>query len=300
VIVEVRGFVKTYGEVKAVDSIDLSLDEGGILAVAGPDGAGKTSLFRALTGLIDFDEGKVTIAGHDVRAALDRIKPILGYMPQSFSLYPDLSVEENLEFYAGLFGIGGATLAAKEKTFYEFSGLAPFARRRAGALSGGMKQKLALSCALVHDPKVLILDEPTTGVDPLSRRQFWEILFDLKKAGSAILVSTPYMDEVGLADRAVLVHQGKKLAEGTPAEIAGRFHGSLFRLRREPTVDLMQRAGDIAGISARRFGSSVHLYGPPGYTADRLSRDLELAGIGADVEPLEPELEDVFVQMMAG
>jgi ABC-type multidrug transport system ATPase subunit len=298
VIVEVRGFTKSYGEIKAVDSLDLSLGEGEILAVAGPDGAGKTSLFRALTGLIDFDAGEAKIAGHDVRAALDRIKPILGYMPQSFSLYPDLSVEENLAFYAGLFGIAGAPLAAKKKTLYDFSGLAPFAGRRAAALSGGMKQKLALSCALVHDPRVLVLDEPTTGVDPLSRRQFWEILFALKKTGGAILVSTPYMDEVSLADRAMLVHRGKKLAEGTPAEIAARFRGSLFRLKREPTVDLVDRAGRIQGVSARRFGSSLHLYAPPGYTADRLSRELENEGIGGRVDPLEPELEDVFVQMM--
>jgi ABC-2 type transport system ATP-binding protein len=300
VIVEVRGFTKTYGEIKAVDSLDLSLDEGGILAVAGPDGAGKTSLFRALAGLIEFDAGEASIAGHDVRRAFDRIKPILGYMPQSFSLYPDLSVEENLGFYAGLFGIVGSALAAKKATLYEFSGLGPFAKRRAGKLSGGMKQKLALSCALVHDPKVLILDEPTTGVDPLSRRQFWEILFSLKNSGGAILVSTPYMDEVSLADRAVLIHQGKKLAEGPPAEIAGRFNGSLFRMRREPTVDLMKRAGGIEGVSARRFGSSIHLYGPPGYTVDEMSRALDRAGIGAEVEALEPELEDVFVQMMEG
>jgi ABC-type multidrug transport system ATPase subunit len=300
VIIEVTGFTKTYGEIKAVDSLDLSIDEGKILAIAGPDGAGKTSLFRALAGLIEFDAGEAKIAGHDVRTSFDRIKPILGYMPQSFSLYPDLSVEENLGFYAGLFGITGSDLAAKKTRFYEFSGLGPFAGRRAGKLSGGMKQKLALSCALVHDPKVLILDEPTTGVDPLSRRQFWEILFSLKNSGSAILVSTPYMDEVSHADQAVLVHQGRKLAEGTPAQIAGRFHGSLFRLKREPTVDLMKRAGAIEGLSARRFGSSIHLYGPPGYTVDRLTSDLERSGIGADVEPLQPELEDVFVQMMEG
>jgi len=300
VIVEVTGFTKTYGEIKAVDSLDLSIDEGKILAIAGPDGAGKTSLFRALAGLIEFDAGEAKIAGHDVRTSFDRIKPILGYMPQSFSLYPDLSVEENLGFYAGLFGVGGSALVAKKTRLYEFSGLGPFAGRRAGKLSGGMKQKLALSCALVHDPKVLILDEPTTGVDPLSRRQFWEILFSLKNSGSAILVSTPYMDEVSHADQAVLVHQGRKLAEGTPAQIAGRFHGSLFRLKREPTVDLMKRAGAIEGLSARRFGSSIHLYGPPGYTVDRLTSDLERSGIGADVEPLQPELEDVFVQMMEG
>ena len=297
-IVEVREFTKTYGEIKAVDALDLSLDEGKILAVAGPDGAGKTSLFRALTGLIEFDAGEAKIAGYDVRTAFDRIKPILGYMPQSFSLYPDLSVEENLLFYAGLFGVGGSVLAAKKATLYDFSGLGPFAGRRAGKLSGGMKQKLALSCALIHDPKVLILDEPTTGVDPLSRRQFWEILSSLKNSGSAILVSTPYMDEVSHADRAVLLHQGRKLAEGTPAQLASGFHGTLFRLKRDPTVDLMKRAGEIEGLSARRFGSSIHMYGPPGYTVDRLSSELERSGIGADVEPLQPELEDVFIQMM--
>jgi ABC-2 type transport system ATP-binding protein len=300
VIIEVRRLTRAYGEIQAVDSMDLDLDEGEILAVAGPDGAGKTSLFRALAGLIDFEADRATIAGYDVRTRFDRIKPLLGYMPQSFSLYADLSVEENLRFYAGLFGITGSVFAAKQEKLYAFSGLGPFARRRAGALSGGMKQKLALSCALVHDPKVLILDEPTTGVDPLSRRQFWDILGSLKHSGSAILVSTPYMDEVGLADRAVLVHQGKKLAEGRPAEIAGRFRGTLFRLKAEPTIDLIARAGAIEGFSARRFGSSVHLYGPGDCTVERLRGRLDEAGLPSDVEPLLPELEDVFVQMMEG
>lgn len=299
-IVEVRGLTKSYGEIKAVDAIDLDLDEGEILAVAGPDGAGKTSLFRTLAGLIDFDAGEATIAGHDIRREFDRIRSTLGYMPQSFSLYPDLSVEENLRFYAGLFGLAKREFDAKKERLYEFSGLERFAGRRAGKLSGGMKQKLALSCALVHDPRVLILDEPTTGVDPLSRRQFWEILFSLRKAGSAILVSTPYMDEVSLADRAVLVHRGTKLAEGTPADIAGRFHGTVFRVRSTPTPDLMARAREIEGVTARRFGSSLHFYGPPGYSIEALRGGLVRAGLPADVEALQPELEDVFVQMMEG
>lgn len=297
-IVEVRGLSKSYGPIKAVDSMDLDLDAGEILAIAGPDGAGKTSLFRSLAGLVEFEDGEAKIAGYDVSSTFDRIKPTLGYMPQSFSLYPDLSVEENLRFYASLFGLKKSEFAVKKDRLYEFSGLGRFAGRRAGKLSGGMKQKLALSCALVHDPKVLILDEPTTGVDPLSRRQFWEILFSLKKSGSAILVSTPYMDEVGLADRAVLVHQGKKLAEGTPAEVIGRFHGTVFRLRRTPTADLMTRALEIEGVSARRFGSSIHFYGPPEYSIDRLRDGLAGAGLPTDVESLQPELEDVFVQMM--
>ena len=299
-IVEIRGLTKTYGPIKAVDSMDLDLDEAEILAVAGPDGAGKTSLFRSLAGLVDFESSVAKIAGHDIHKEFDRIKPALGYMPQSFSLYPDLSVEENLRFYAGLFGLHKNDFAVRRERLYEFSGLGRFASRRAGKLSGGMKQKLALSCALVHDPRVLILDEPTTGVDPLSRRQFWEILFSLKKTGSAILVSTPYMDEVSLADRTVLVHRGKKLAEGTPADIADRFHGTVFRLRSAPTADLMTRARGIEGVVARRFGSSVHLYGPPGYSIDKLRDGLTRAGLPTDVESLQPELEDVFVQMMEG
>jgi len=298
VIVEARRLTRTYGDIKALEDVDLVLEEGEILAVAGPDGSGKTSLFRALAGLIDFQAETATIAGHDIRADFDRIKPFLGYMPQSFSLYPDLSVEENLRFYAGLFGIEREEFAAKKDRLYEFSGLGPFARRRAGKLSGGMKQKLALSCALVHDPKLLILDEPTTGVDPLSRRQFWEILISLRKSGSAILVSTPYMDEVELADRAMLMHQGRVLAEGKPAELRGRFRGRVYRLRLAPTVELLDRARALRGVSARRFGSSVQLYAPPDHSPADLKRDLERAGISQDPEPIEPELEDVFVQLM--
>jgi ABC-2 type transport system ATP-binding protein len=300
VIVEVRKLTKSYGEIKAVDSMDLDLDEHEIVAIAGPDGAGKTTLFRSLVGLVDYDAGEARIGGHDVRSAFGKIKRLLGYMPQTFSLYPDLSVEENLRFYAGLFGLSRAQFDAKKEPLYRFSGLGPFAKRRAGQLSGGMKQKLALSCALVHDPKVFILDEPTTGVDPLSRRQFWDILISLKNSGSAILVSTPYMDEVGLADRVVLVHRGKKLAEGKPAEIVGRFRGKVFRIRRKATAEIMTRLGGILGISARRFGSSIHLYAPQDYTADQVRADLERAGVPTDVEPLSPELEDVFVQMMEG
>jgi len=298
VIVEVRKLTKSYGKIKAVDSIDLDLDEHEIIAVAGPDGAGKTTLFRSLAGLVDFDSGEARIAGHDVKRAFDEVKPLLGYMPQSFSLYTDLTVEENLRFYAGLFGLSSRQFAARKERLYEFSALGPFARRRAGHLSGGMKQKLALSCALVHDPKVFLLDEPTTGVDPLSRRQFWDILFSLRNSGCAVLVSTPYMDEVGLADRAVLVHQGRKLVEGKPSNITGCFHGTVFRLRRAPTVDLMAGIGRIPGISARRFGSSIHVYAPADYTIDRLASDLRTAGLPTDIESLSPELEDVFVQMM--
>jgi ABC-2 type transport system ATP-binding protein len=299
-ILRVEGLTRTYGDIKAVDALDLALDAAELLAVAGPDGAGKTSLFRALAGLIDFDAGTATIAGYDVRTEFDRIKPILGYMPQSFSLYPDLSVEENLRFYSGLFGMSRSEFDEKKDQLYAFSGLKPFVRRRAGNLSGGMKQKLALSCALVHDPKVLILDEPTTGVDPLSRRQFWEILLTLKSTGSSILVSTPYMDEVDLTDRAVLIHKGRKLAEGSPSELSGLFRGVVYRLREQPTRELMKIVGQIPNIAARRFGSTVRITAPEDYTAGRIDEDLRRAGVTKRVERVEPELEDTFVQMLEG
>lgn len=297
-LVDVSGLTKTYGPITAVDRFDLQLDRGEIVAIAGPDGAGKTSLFRSLAGLITFDAGDVRIDGFDVRTEFKRIKPLLGYMPQSFSLYADLSVEENLGFYAGLFGIGRARFRERRDALYEFSGLAPFARRRAGHLSGGMKQKLALSCALIHEPRLLVLDEPTTGVDPLSRRQFWQILEKLRGSGSGVLVSTPYMDEVSLASRAVLVHEGKELARGAPAELARSHRGAVFELRRTPTVALMDRLAGIADVSARRFGSSVRMTAAEGISSSDIDERLAGAGVDAHVERVEPDLEDVFVQLM--
>jgi ABC-2 type transport system ATP-binding protein len=297
-LLEVVELTKKYGAISAVDALDLQVDGGEIVAIAGPDGAGKTSLFRALAGLIDFDSGTAHVDGLDVREDFDRIKPLLGYMPQSFSLYADLSVEENLRFYAGLFGIDGERFRGRRDSLYEFSGLAPFARRRAGHLSGGMKQKLALSCALVHQPRLLILDEPTTGVDPLSRRQFWHILAELRSSGSGILVATPYMDEVGLADRAVLVHQGRALARGTPDELARRFRGQVYELRREPTVALMERLEGIPDVSVRRFGSSVRVTAPEGIAADEVDARLARAGVDTRVEHVDADLEDLFVQLM--
>ena len=169
-VVAVNHLIKSYKAVSAVSDFSFDVDAGEIIALVGPDGAGKTTLFRSLCGLIDFDAGEASIAGFDVARQFDQVKPHLGYMPQTFSLYPDLSVEENLHFYAGLFGLSREQFTRKTERLYQFSNLGPFAGRRAGQLSGGMKQKLALSCALIHDPRVLVLDEPTTGVDPLSRR----------------------------------------------------------------------------------------------------------------------------------
>jgi len=290
---------RSYGSIRAVEDFSLDVDRGDIFALVGPDGAGKTTLIRVLCHLLDADSGSFTFDGRDAFANFESIKPMLGYMPQSFSLYPDLSVEENLTFYAAIFGVTGAAFRQKRDDLYTFSNLAPFARRRAGALSGGMKQKLALSCALVHDPELLILDEPTTGVDPLSRRQFWEILMDLKRQGTTILVTTPYMDEVAHADRAAFLFNGAKLSEGTPAELAGQFVGQIFFLPRRPTPELLKALRAIEGLSARRFGAGMHVYLRPGETPDLYARKLRDAGVDpAELTPIAPELEDRFIQLM--
>lgn len=298
--IEVHELSKSYGDVSAVEDFSLTVSAQDLVALAGPDGAGKTSVFRAACGLIGFDSGEVRVAGYDVRTDFESVKPLLGYMPQAFSLYPDLSVEENLRFYAGLFGLGREAFNRKKQQLYDFSGLGPFAGRRAEHLSGGMKQKLALSCNLVHDPEILVLDEPTTGVDPLSRRQFWEILKDLRNRGASILVSTPYMDELGLADKAVLMNEGRKLAEGTPEELVRTYRGEVFIIPRAPTADEMKTLETTQGIVARRYGAALRVYTSEGVGAADVAAAISGAGIDpGGVEKIEPDLEDVFVQAMA-
>lgn len=290
---------KSYGKIVALRELSVAVTEGEIFALVGPDGAGKTTFIRILCHLISADKGSATIGGLSVATQFDQIKPLLGYMPQVFSLYPDLSVEENLTFYAGIFGLTGQAYREKRDVLYDFSKLGPFAERRAGALSGGMKQKLALSCALIHDPKILILDEPTTGVDPLSRRQFWEILLDLKRRGTTIVVSTPYMDEVARADRACFIFNGRKLSEGTPERLAAEFEGTIYYLDEIPTTDLVHRLNAIGGLSARRFGAGMHLYLQPGEQIESYEEPLRQTGIDTThLKTISPELEDRFIQLM--
>jgi ABC-2 type transport system ATP-binding protein len=297
--IEVHNLSISYGTLRAVDNFSFSVEDGEILTLAGPDGAGKTSIFRAVCNLINYDSGDIVISGYNLAGQFDKIKTLLGYMPQSFSLYPDLSVEENLSFYAGLFAMDKKKIEKTRNRLYEFSGLGPFAKRRAEALSGGMKQKLALACNLIHDPEVLILDEPTTGVDPLSRRQFWDILKALKDSGSAIVVSTPYMDEVALSDRAIFIHAGRRLAEGTPEELLGLFKGKVYSIQALPSSETMNKLEQIEGASFRRFGSSLHLYIDGQDSIDRLGKELGPLGIDeVMIRPTRPELEDVFIQLM--
>jgi ABC-2 type transport system ATP-binding protein len=291
--------VKKYGELTALDRFSLSVEAGSICALVGPDGAGKTTMIRILCRLLDPDSGTITIDGSNIARDFEKVKPILGYMPQQFSLYPDLSIEENLTFYSGLYGITGKRYLEKRDSLYKFSNLAPFASRRAGALSGGMKQKLALSCALIHDPRLLILDEPTTGVDPLSRRQFWEILLQLKSQGVTILVSTPYMDEVARCDRAAFILNGRKLAEDSPTGLADSFAGRIYYVNCPPSTTLLEQINRLRGLSAIRFGAGIHLYLGSDDRIELHADDLAALGIRPEqITPTRADLEDRFIQLM--
>lgn len=298
-ILEADGLRRCYGAVEALRGLDVSLAAGSITGLLGPDGAGKTTAMRLLTGLIRPDAGTVRLCGRDVtgqRATGGQI----GYMPQRFSLYPDLSVDENLRFYADLFGVRRSERLERTERLLEFARLGPFRRRRAAALSGGMKQKLALACTLIHAPDVLLLDEPTTGVDPIARVEFWNILAELRADGTALMVSTPYMDEADRCDTVVMLREGIELDRGTPAGLRARFPHAILEVAARPLGRAMQLLDELPGVlDVVPFGTRIHLT-----TRSRESRPagirsfLEERRIEVDaVVEAEPSMEDVFVAL---
>ena len=295
-IIEINNLSKSYGKTKALDNVSFNVERGELFGLIGPDGAGKTTLFRLLTTLLTPDEGSATVDGRDIVKDYLNIRSQVGYMPGRFSLYPDLTVEENLEFFAALFGV-----TVKES--YDliapiYRQIEPFRKRRAGKLSGGMKQKLALSCTLIHRPNVLFLDEPTTGVDAVSRREFWDMLSQLKTQGITILVSTPYMDEASRCDRIALCNEGHILGVNTPQNFVHDFNDMLYGIRAKDMFSLLQRARSIEGVAAcYPFGEYHHLiannnFNPSIFTS-QLS-DLE----GLEICTQEPSIEDVFIKLM--
>lgn len=301
--VVINGLVKRFGDTVALDDISLEVRPAELFGLVGPDGGGKTTLFRILTTLLVPDAGTATVLGLDVVRDLWAIRDRVGYMPGRFSLYPDLSVEENLRFFASVFGTSveaGYSIIAPI-----YRQIEPFRTRRAAALSGGMKQKLALSCALVHRPDILFLDEPTTGVDAVSRREFWDLLADLRASGLTIVVATPYMDEAGRCDRVALVQQGRILAVDAPAAIGRRFPHALFAVRGRDRHALLQalRAYPHA-VAAFPFGESLHYSdrragGSRGDIAAALGTWLVGQGFAdAVVDPIEPGIEDTFMALM--
>jgi len=289
---------KSYGEVQAVKSIDLTVESGELVGLIGPDGAGKTTLMRSVCGLIHPDKGKIKVFGFDPEKNPRQVRERIGYMPQRFSLYPDLTVAENIRFFADLYLVPADELSKREARLMEFSRLGPFRNRRAGHLSGGMKQKLALSCTLIHTPQLLILDEPTTGVDPVSRREFWTILKDLASEGIGLLVSTPYMDEAVLCHRVVLMHRGKALAEGTPSEITFRFPHKLCEVTSNDPTTLLHvlENVDLRGIPIIRFGGALHVIATDEEERSRVLAAARKAGFQAI--PIEPTMEDAFVELL--
>jgi ABC-2 type transport system ATP-binding protein len=290
---------KSYGERSAVRGLDLAVAPGRICGLIGPDGAGKTTTMRVICGLLRPDAGVARVLGRDSAREPRAVREHLGYMPQRFSLYPDLTVAENLRFFADLFGVPAAERVRREAELMEFSRLGPFRGRRAGQLSGGMKQKLALSCTLIHTPEVLVLDEPTTGVDPVSRREFWRILRELAGRGLALLVSTPYMDEAGLCDDVVLMHEGRAIARGTPDEVAAAFPRRLLEVRGAGLPEALARlaASPRPGVKVHRYGDHLHVVHDDAAQADDVAR--LLAGAGVELYSVAPGIEDAFVELMA-
>jgi ABC-type multidrug transport system ATPase subunit len=299
----VSGLVRKFGATVALDQVTFDVNRAELFGLVGPDGGGKTTLFRILTTLLLPDSGTATVLGLDVVRDMWAIRKQVGYMPGRFSLYPDLSVQENLSFFASVFG----TTVASGYDIIEpiYKQIEPFRDRRAGALSGGMKQKLALSCALVHRPGILFLDEPTTGVDAVSRREFWDLLASLKASGLTIVVSTPYMDEAGRCDRVALMQSGKVLAIDAPQAIGGRFPHPLFGVRGGARQRLLEALRSYPhAVSVYPFGEEFH------YADDRSesSRDsiaedllsfLHERNFGeAAVRPIEPGIEDAFMDLM--
>ncbi|MCG2590643.1 ABC transporter ATP-binding protein [Rhodohalobacter sulfatireducens] len=298
-VVEISEVSKSYEDVKALKEISFEVEKGELFGLIGPDGAGKTTLFRILTTLLVPDSGEAKVLGMDVVENYREIRPILGYMPGRFSLYQDLSVEENIRFFASVFGTTLEENYDLVKPIYQQ--LEPFKNRLAGALSGGMKQKLALSCALIHKPELLILDEPTTGVDAVSRKEFWEMLHLLKHQGITILASTPYMDEADQCDRVALMQNGKILKISTPDEVAQSFSSTLYGIRSKHRFQLIQVLREYQYVkSVQPFGESVHYADHRNDPdTDDILRYLSTHGVeDAEIKKIDSNIEDTFMELM--
>lgn len=298
-MIEVKDLDKSYrkGRVKALNGISFTVEDGEIFGVIGPDGAGKSSLFRILASLILSDSGSATMNGYDAVKDYRKVRQIIGYMPGRFSLYQDLSVEENLTFFATLFNTTIEENYHLIKDIYQQ--IEPFKNRRAGALSGGMKQKLALSCALIHKPEILILDEPTTGVDPVSRKEFWDMLGRLKEQGITILVSTAYMDEASRCDRIALIREGEFIASDTPQGIIDDYPEVLWSVegsRMSALLDVLR--GNAQVKSSFAFGDKHHITVEEELYPDELKQYLVDKGFhDVRIAPIEPTVEDCFMAL---
>lgn len=299
--IRARGLRKNFGNLRAVDGLDLGVREGEIFGLVGPDGAGKTTTMRLLTGILDPSAGEAEVAGFNVFRNPEAVKRRIGYMPQRFSLYGDLTVTENMTFFAKIYHVPRDERMRREKELLDFGRLAPFRKRLAQHLSGGMKQKLALACTLIHTPKVLFLDEPTTGVDPVSRRDFWKILYSLLSEGVTIFVSTPYMDEAERCNRVALIDRGRIGLCDTPDALKRRMRGDLLEIIADPlrqAKEVLSALPQVLGVQV--FGDRLHVW-----VADAAKDELLLTAaleerqiVTTSARRVMPGLEDVFISLV--
>ncbi|MDN3513688.1 MAG: ABC transporter ATP-binding protein [Candidatus Brocadia sp.] len=299
--IRTEALTKSFGSLNVVDNLTLTVAEGEIFGLVGPDGAGKTTTMRLLTSIMEPTTGDAWVAGHHVVKEAEAIKEEIGYMSQRFGLYADLTVLENINFYADIYGVPRDDRGEKIDRLLAFSNLTPFRKRLAGNLSGGMKQKLGLACALIHTPRVLFLDEPTNGVDPVSRRDFWRILYQLLREKVTIFVSTAYLDEAERCNRVGLIHKGKLFACGTPDEVKKLMHGTILEIRSpEPRKAVSLLRGRLEADSVGLFGDRIHAV-----TRNPEKAALQVEGILANarlelvgIRIVEPTLEDVFISVL--
>jgi ABC-2 type transport system ATP-binding protein len=294
-IIRTENLTRKFGALTAVDHLNLEIAEGEIFALVGPDGAGKTTTMRMLCGLMNPTEGKAIVAGHDVSLELDAVKDQIGYMAQRFGLYSDLTVAENMQFYSDLFGVTGRERDELTARLLHMTRMEPFQKRPAGKLSGGMKQKLALMCTLLHKPRILFLDEPTNGVDPVSRRDFWAILYDLVRGGLTVFVSTAYLDEAERANRVAFMDHGRIIRCDTPAALRKSLDETCYRIRASDNRALREKLAKEPGVmTVEPSGADLHLFlNPKATTVETLA-----SKVGFEFHEISPSLEDVFIALI--
>jgi ABC-2 type transport system ATP-binding protein len=296
--IQAENLTKKFGPVTAVDRLNLSVKKGEIFGLVGPDGSGKTTIMRLFSGVLRPTGGEAWVLGHAVSKEAEPLKDRIGYMAQKFGLYGDLTVMENIHFYADLYDVPRKERIPRIERLLSFSNLSPFKDRLAQNLSGGMKQKLGLTCALVHTPEILFLDEPTNGVDPVSRRDFWRILYDLLREGVTLFVSTAYLDEAERCHRIGLMHNGRMLSIGTPKEVKDLMKGELWEVRCEQRMKAVQILQDLSGVKgAGIFGDKIHVLLEDNDRAKpEMERALRESGFGIfSLRKIPPSLEDVFI-----